>query len=84
MSNMTNHQRDGWELSPIPAYEGGFLSAVYPTGFSIDMGDPAAGGKMQVISSTSIEEFKAYLSILEDAGYKKTAERNIGHRCSNV
>ena len=70
--------RDGWALDPIPAYKGGKLSEVYATGHGISMGDPEKGGRLQLISETSAEEFLAYVKALEDAGYSKAFYRELG------
>ena len=78
MNGLNLENREGWELYPVPAYNGGVLSAVYATGYGIAMDVPEAGGKMQVVSETGVEEFSAYISLLENAGYKKTAYRTLG------
>ena len=70
--------RDGWALDPIPAYKGGKLSEVYATGHGISMGDPEKGGRLQLISETSAEEFLAYVKALEDADYSKAFYRELG------
>ena len=78
MNGLNLENREGWELYPVPAYNGGVLSAAYATGYGIAMDVPEAGGKMQVVSETGVEEFSAYISLLENAGYKKTAYRTLG------
>ncbi len=71
-------ERDDWGLAPIPAYVGGTLSAVYATGYGVSMGEPEKGGRLQLISETSAEEFNAYLKALEDAGYVRYFYRELG------
>lgn len=74
----TTINRDGWGLSPLPAYAGGKLSAVYATGHGISMADPTRGGALQVVSETSAEEFLAYTQALEADGYRCSFRRRIG------
>ncbi len=72
-------KRPGWLLSAIPTYRGGTkLSLAYETGMSLDLSHVGDGGKMQVISGTTSEEYDTYIQQLKNAGYEETASHSIG------
>ncbi len=73
--------RKGWLLCGVPSYSGGLLSEkLYDCGFGLDdySSKEIDNSKMQLIAGTSQEEYRAYLKILEENGYKKEFENQIG------
>lgn len=77
----TPEARRGWQLTGIPDYIGGELSAnLYDSGYGLtDYSEkPEQNSKMQIIGNTSVSEWEAYLEKLTDAGYRKTFENTLG------
>ena len=78
MKDVNLTDREGWGIDPVPAYIGGRLSEVYATGHGVIMGDTEKGGRLQVISETSAEDFLAYLKTLDDRGFARAFYRMLG------
>ena len=78
--NTEGYSRTGWQLSELPAYGQGTLSAaVYNTGYGADINTTDAGGNMQLVSETTQADFQNYLNKLEFYGYEKVASNTIGN-----
>ncbi len=72
-------KRKGWVLTSIPTYRGGTsLSLGYDTGYGFNITSSGNGGKMQVISNTTAEEYDTYIQQLKASGYVETASHTIG------
>ena len=75
--------RDGWKILKIPSYWGGTLSeSTYATGYGKDFSYAGAGGKMHVVSNTSLTEFNSYIQSLERSSYTQVSTHTIGDNVS--
>ena len=71
---------NGKWLLKVPAYDGGVLSEQdFNIGYGKSIQPKTQTSRMQLVAKTNAEEYRAYLSKLEKAGYTKIFENQIGN-----
>ena len=78
---MRKHYRDGWLLKGLPAYQGNncLATSLYNCGAYVKTygSESSVDSVMQSITSTTSDEFEAYIETLKESGYREESHSKL-------